>query len=177
MKMMDISCHISTIGIRGRQTSLYLTQRISQKVREPYLAIGSHLNLYLSLPLILPTSSLLRTLSLTLPLHACQPSTSYHHSFPPSLPSPSYSLIVNTFWQDTWSFISAFSLPSSHNACLCLLAFYRFTGPIYKSRLSVALPAGLHGTYADGLTFEQDDIIQVLWEAFTVRFLLLNCHS
>ena len=32
-------------------------------------------------------------------------------------------------------------------------------GPIYRAPLSVTLPHGLHGTFANGLTFEQDDII------------------
>jgi hypothetical protein len=37
-------------------------------------------------------------------------------------------------------------------------------GPIYRAPLAVPLPAGLHGSYANGLTFEQDDIISK-WKA------------
>mmetsp|Transcript_2587 Transcript_2587/g.2693 ORF Transcript_2587/g.2693 Transcript_2587/m.2693 type:complete len:593 (+) Transcript_2587:54-1832(+) len=37
-------------------------------------------------------------------------------------------------------------------------------GPIYRSALPAALPHGLHGTYADGLTFDQDDTISK-WRA------------
>ena len=32
-------------------------------------------------------------------------------------------------------------------------------GPIFRSPLSVALPHGLHGSFANGLTYEQEDII------------------
>lgn len=173
MKMTDMSCHISTTGIRGRQTLLFLMPRISQKVRKASMSISSHPPLFLLLSL--PPSSA-HYLSPSLPLNASPPSPSYPSYLPSSL-LLSYSSIVNTIRRDIWSLISAFSLPYSHNVCLCLPAFYRFTGPIYKSRLSVALPAGLHGTYADGLTFEQDDIIQVLWKASPAHFLLLNCHS
>ena len=157
MKMTDMSCHISTTGIRGRQTLLFLMPRISQKVRKASMSISSHPPLFLLLSL--PPSSA-HYLSPSLPLNASPPSPSYPSYLPSSL-LLSYSSIVNTIRLDIRSHISAFSLPYSHNVCLCLPAFYRFTGPIYKSRLSVALPAGLHGTYADGLTFEQDDIIQV----------------
>lgn len=37
-------------------------------------------------------------------------------------------------------------------------------GPVYRCPLAVPLPHGLHGTYADGLTFEQDDIVS-RWKA------------
>ena len=40
-------------------------------------------------------------------------------------------------------------------------------GPIYRAPLSVALPAGLHGSFANGLTFEQEDIIS-RWKGDTL---------
>ena len=52
----------------------------------------------------------------------------------------------------------------------CFFSFkfsFSFLGPIYKSKLSVALPSGLHGTYVNGLVYEQNDIIKVCH----VRFL------
>ena len=42
-----------------------------------------------------------------------------------------------------------------------LFLFFIFLGPIYKSKISVPLPSGLHGTYVNGLVYEQDDIIKV----------------
>ena len=41
------------------------------------------------------------------------------------------------------------------------LSLIHSIGPIYKSKLPVTLPSGLHGTYVDGLVYEQEDIIQV----------------
>ena len=37
-------------------------------------------------------------------------------------------------------------------------------GPIYRSLLPVAIPHGLHGSYADGLVFDHEEIVQK-WRA------------
>ena len=39
-------------------------------------------------------------------------------------------------------------------------------GPIHRAPLAVTLPHGLHGSFANGLTFEQTDIL-ARWRAIT----------